>query len=83
MSQIQSLILATQLCGHNGRGDLASYTLSSFDSYERLQDRIVDSFLPKLAAFPGELAGESGLETPELTVELSDELTAEVLQILI
>ena len=74
MSHVQSLILATQLCGHNGRGDLAAYTLNSFECYEQLQDRIVDSFLPKLTAFSGELAGES----EPTTVELSDE----VLQIL-
>jgi len=78
MSHVQSLILATQLCGHNGRGDLAAYTLTSFESYEQLQDRIVDSFLPKLTAFPG----ESAIETEHGTVELPVELSEEVLQIL-
>ena len=78
MSHVQSLILATQLCGHNGRGDLAAYTLTSFESYEQLQERIVDSFLPKLTAFPG----ESAIETEHGTVELPVELSEEVLQIL-
>ena len=74
MAHVQSLILGTQLCGHNGRADLAAYTLTSFESYEHFQDRIVDSFLPKLTAFSGELVGK-----PEpKTVELSEE----VLQIL-
>ena len=78
MSHVQSLILGTQLCGHNGRGDLATYTLTSFESYEHFQDRVVDAFLPKLTAFPGELARESEHRTVELPVELSEE----VLQIL-
>jgi len=52
MSQAQSLVLCTQLCSAGGRGDLAAYTLTSFESYEYFQTRIVDLFLPKLAAFP-------------------------------
>jgi len=75
MSHVQSLILGTQLCGHNGRGDLASYTLTSFESYEHFQDRIVDSFLPKLTAFPRDRAGES---EPRIV-----ELSQEILQILL
>lgn len=59
MSQVQSLILGTQLMGHNGRDDLAAYTVSSFESYKSLQDRIIDSFLPKLAAFPNDVVKES------------------------
>lgn len=91
MAHVQSLILGTQLCSHNGRGDLAAYTLTSFESYEQFQDRIVDSFLPKLAAFPSELGRESAPRNPEhlpehlidLPVELSPiELSDEVLQIL-
>ena len=74
MSYAQSLILCTQLCGNNGRGDLAAYTLTSFESYERLQYRIVDSFLPKLAAFPSGLNG--GPQPPQL------EIFEEVIQIL-
>ena len=70
MSHVQSLILGTQLCGHNGRGDLAAYTLTSFDSYEHFQDRIADSFLPKLTIFPGGLAEESGPRTIELSEEV-------------
>ena len=70
MSHVQSLILGTQLCGHNGRADLAAYTLTSFESYEHFQDRIVDSFLPKLTAFPGELAGESAPRTVEISEEV-------------
>ena len=75
MSHVQSLILATQLCGHNGRGDLATYTLTSFESYEHLRDRIVDSFLPKLTAFPRELAGEFEPTTVELSEEVLQILT--------
>ena len=74
MSHVQSLILGTQLLGHNGRGDLAAYTLTSFESYDHFQDRIVDSFLPKLAAFPSDLAGES--QPPQL------ELFEDVIRIL-
>ena len=59
MSHVQSLILGTQLLGHNGRGDLAAYTLASFESYEDFQARTMDSFLPKLVAFPRDLAGET------------------------
>ena len=70
MSHVQSLIVGTQLCGHNGRGDLAAYTLTSFESYEHFQDRIADSFLPKLTAFPGGLAEESGPRTIELSEEV-------------
>ena len=75
MANVQSLILATQLCGHNGRGDLAAYTLTSFESYEHFQDRIVDSFLPKLTTFPAESAGESGPRTVELSEEVLQILT--------
>ena len=74
MSHVQSLILATQLCGHNGRGDLAAYTLTCFESYEQIQDRIVDSFLPKLTAFPGEVAVEQESRTTELCVEISEDV---------
>ena len=74
MSHVQSLVLATQLCGHNGRGDLAAYTLSCFESYEHIQDRIVDSFLPKLSAFTGELAAKQESRTAELRVELSEDV---------
>jgi len=70
MSHVQSLILGTQLCGHNGRGDLAAYTLTSFDSYQHFQDRIVDSFLPRLTAFSGVSAGDPGPKT----IELADEI---------
>ena len=59
MSHVQSLILGTQLLSHNGRGELAAYTVASFEAYERLQDRIIDSFLPRLAAFPSDAAKES------------------------
>ena len=59
MSHAQSLILGAQLVGHNGNGDLAAYAIASFESYEDFQNRIMDAFLPKLAAFPSELAGES------------------------
>ncbi|PKB73050.1 MAG: hypothetical protein BZY75_03885 [SAR202 cluster bacterium Io17-Chloro-G7] len=86
ISHIQSLILSAQLCGHNGRGDVATYTLTSFDSYDEFQNRIMDSFLPKLISFPGELTGESETKTFEFSgnfsVELSVELSEEVLQIL-
>ena len=70
MSHVQSLILGTQLCGHNGRADLAAYTLTSFESYEHFQDRIVDSFLPRLVAFPNDLAGKSEPRTVELSEEV-------------
>ena len=70
MSHVQSLILGTQLCGHHGRGDLAAYTLTSFDSYEHFQDRIVDSFLPKLTAFPSDVTGKSKPNTVELSEEV-------------
>ena len=66
MSYAQSLILCTQLCGNNGRGDLAAYTLASFESYEHFQNRIVDSFLPKLAAFPSQSTG--GPQPPQLEI---------------
>ena len=75
MSHVQSLMLATQLCGHNGRGDLAAYTLTCFESYEHIQDRIVESFLPKLTAFPGGLAGNQGSRTAELCVEISEDVS--------
>jgi len=52
ISYVQSLILSTQLCGAHGRGDMAAFTLTSFESYELFQTRIVDSFLPRLAGFP-------------------------------
>jgi preprotein translocase subunit SecA len=58
MSHIQSLVLGTQLLGHNGSGDLAAYTLTSFESYDDFQARIKDSFLPRLAAFPSGSDGE-------------------------
>lgn len=58
MSHIQSLVLGTQLMGHNGSGDLAAYTLTSFESYDDFQSRIKDSFLPRLAAFPSGSDGE-------------------------
>ena len=74
MSYAQSLILCTQLCGSNGRGDLAAYTLTSFESYEHFQNQIVDSFLPKLAGFPSGLTG--GPQPPQL------EIFEEVIQIL-
>jgi preprotein translocase subunit SecA len=51
ISYVQSLILSTQLCGTHGRGDMAEFTLTSFESYELFQTRIVDSFLPRLAGF--------------------------------
>ncbi len=78
ISHIQSLILSAQLCGHNGRGDVATYTLTSFDSYEEFQNRIMDSFLPKLIAFPSGLTEQGETKVIELSVELS----GEVLQIL-
>ena len=74
MAYAQSLILCTQLCGGNGRGELASYTLSSFESYEHFQKRIVDTFLPKLTAFPRASTGEP--QPPQL------EIFEEVIQIL-
>ena len=59
MVHVQSLILGSQLMGHNGRGDLAAYTLTSFEYYGQFQDRIMDSFLPRLAAFPSDSTGDS------------------------
>ena len=56
ISYIQNLILSTQLCGAHGRGDIAAFTLTSFESYELFQTRIVDSFLPRLAGLPSPLA---------------------------
>ncbi len=70
MSHVQSLILGTQLCGHNASGDLAAFTLTSYASYESLQDRIVDSFLPKLMAFPSALAGQAKPRTVELSEDV-------------
>jgi hypothetical protein len=58
MSHIQSLVLGTQLLGHNGSGDLAAYTLASFESYDDFQAQIMDVFLPRLAAFPSGTAEE-------------------------
>ena len=74
MSHVQSLILSTQLLGHNGRGDLAAYTLASFEAYDQLQARIIDIFLPKLAAFPNGPAKET--QPPQL------ELFEDVIKIL-
>ena len=56
ISYIQNLILSTQLCGAHGRGDIAAFTLTSFESYELFQTRIVDSFLPRLARLQSPLA---------------------------
>ena len=74
MSYSQSLILSSQLCGGNGRGELAAYTLTSFESYEHFQNRTVDTFLPKLTAFPRASTGEP--QPPQL------EIFEEVIQIL-
>ena len=52
ISYVQNLILSTQLCGAYGRGDMAAFTLTSFESYELFQISIVDSFLPRLAGLP-------------------------------
>ena len=71
MSHAQSLILGTQLLGHNGKGDLAAYAIASFESYEHFQERIMDSFLPRLLAFPSELA--VGPQQPKL--ELFEDVT--------
>ena len=71
ISYVQSLILSTQLCGAQGRGDMAAFTLTSFESYELFQTRIVDTFLPKLAGFPGAATG--GPQPPE--VELFQDVT--------
>ncbi|MEE8465244.1 MAG: hypothetical protein V3S68_02130, partial [Dehalococcoidia bacterium] len=60
MVHVQSLILGSQLLGHNGRGDLAAYTLTSFECYDDFQKRIMDSFLPKLAAFPKNIDRDPG-----------------------
>lgn len=74
MSHAQSLILGTQLLGQNGRGDLAAYAIASFESYEHFQDRIMDSFLPRLMAFPSDLAGDSQPPKLELFLELFEEV---------
>ena len=55
ISYVQSLILSTQLCGDHGRGDMAAFALTSFESYEQLQSLIVDAFIPRLADFPSSL----------------------------
>ena len=65
MSHIQSLVLGTQLLGHDRIGDLAAYTLTSFASYDGFQAQIKDSFLPRLVAFPSEPAEEP--HPPSLT----------------
>jgi len=75
ISHVQSLILSTQLCGVHGRGDMAAFTLISFESYELFQARIVDSFLPKLAGFPGAPTG--GPPPPQI------ELFQDVMQIVV
>ena len=74
ISYVQSLILSTQLCGAHGRGDMAAFTLTSFESYELFQTRIVDSFLPRLAGFPSPSTG--GPQPPKV------ELFQDVMQIL-
>ena len=71
ISYVQSLILSTQLCGANGRGDMAAFTLTSFESYELFQTRVVDSFLPRLVGFPSPPTG--GLQPA--TVELFQDVT--------
>jgi preprotein translocase subunit SecA len=58
ISHVQSLILSTQLCGANGRGDMAAFTLTSFESYELFKTRVVDSFLPRLVGFPSPPTGD-------------------------
>ena len=74
ISYVQNLILNTQLCGAQGRGDMAAFTLTSFESYQLFQTRIVDSFLPRLAGLPSPPA--SGQQAPRL------ELSHDVMQIL-
>ena len=66
ISYVQSLILSTQLCGAHGRGDMAAFTLTSFESYELFQTRIVDSFLPRLAGFPSPPTNGTGPPRVEL-----------------
>ena len=56
ISYVQNLILSTQLCGTHGRGDMAAFTLTSFESYQLFQARIMDSFLPRLARLQSPLA---------------------------
>ncbi len=75
IAYIQNLILSTQLCGYHGRGDMAAFTLTSFESYELFQTRIADSYLPKLSGFPG---GPSGGPRPPRV-----ELSQDVLRILV
>ena len=75
IAYIQNLILSTQLCGDHGRGGMAAFTLTSFESYELFQTRIADSYLPKLAGFPG---GPSGGPRPPQV-----ELSQDVLRILV
>ena len=70
ISYVQNLILSTQLCGAHGRGDMAAFTLTSFESYQLFQTRIVDSFLPRLAGLPSPPA--DGPRAPR--VELSDDV---------
>ena len=70
ISYVQSLILSTQLCGAHGRGDMAAFTLTSFESYELFQTRIVDLFLPRLAGFHS--PPTNGPRPP--TVELSHDV---------
>ena len=58
ISHVQSLILSTQLCGANGRGDMAAFTLTSFESYELFKTRVVDSFLPRVVGFHSPSTGD-------------------------
>ena len=74
ISYVQNLILSTQLCGSHGRGDIAAFTLTSFESYQLFQTRIVDSFLPRLAGLPSPPG--SGPQAPRV------ELSHDVMQIL-
>ena len=74
ISYVQNLILSTQLCGTHGRGDIAAFTLTSFESYQLFQTRIVDSFLPRLAGLPSPPG--SGPQAPRV------ELSHDVMQIL-
>ncbi|MCH7735936.1 MAG: hypothetical protein IH872_00890 [Chloroflexi bacterium] len=74
ISNVQSLILSTQLCGYHGRGDMAAFTLTSFASYELFQTRIMDSFLPRLSDFPNPPTG--GPQPPQI------ELFQDVMEIL-
>ena len=75
ISYVQNLILSTQLSGAQGRGDMASFTLTSFESYEQFQTRIVDIFLPTLAEFPS--PSTKGPQSREI------KLSQDVMQILV